>query len=248
MDRHLIGRTYANLRSYKEQFVHGVIPTFRFYLKRRKLIKKLEIAPEIRQEWKKELTALKAAMPAKLPYPNCFAVSENNALFLYNYVRVNKPEVIVETGVANGFSSRFILAAMRQNGVGKLYSVDIKDNVGVLVLDEYKSRWELVIGPPKTALIDLLSKLPAIDVFVHDSDHSEENMLFEMSLAYPKVSKAIISDDVQCNEAFVSFAKKQGIEPIIYLSFRKAYGLLPSNHDKPAREELNANIQRKTNE
>jgi predicted O-methyltransferase YrrM len=228
MDTHLIGKTYATLRSYKEQFTGGVLPTARFYLKNRRFFSKLKISPEIKQEWKEELSNLKQFMPDNLPYPNCFAVSESNALFLYNYVRVNKPEVVVETGVANGFSSRFIIAAMRKNCAGKLYSVDISNNVGPLVPEEYRSRWELVIGPPKTTLVDLLSKLPAIDVFLHDSDHSEENMLFEISLAYPKVSKAIISDDVQCNEAFVSFAKKQGVKPIIYLSLRKAYGLLPA--------------------
>jgi predicted O-methyltransferase YrrM len=224
---HLISVVYEDLGLCKNRLTQGIVPTAKFYFKQRRSFKKLTILPEIKREWQKELLALRKTMPDRLPYPDCFAVSKSNALFLYNYIRVNKPDIVVETGVANGFSSRFILKAMYENGKGKLYSVDIKNDVGVLVPDQYRSRWELVIGMPKDALTNLLKQLPAIDVFMHDSDHSEENMLFELSLAFPKVSNAIISDDVQCNEAFIIFAKQHGIEPLLYRSFRKAYGILP---------------------
>jgi predicted O-methyltransferase YrrM len=44
---------------------------------------------------------------------------------LYVLVRIFKPEVVVETGVANGVSSSFILKALDQNSRGKLYSIDL---------------------------------------------------------------------------------------------------------------------------
>lgn len=44
---------------------------------------------------------------------------------LYALIRVEEPELIVETGVANGFSSTVILAALDENGHGELISVDV---------------------------------------------------------------------------------------------------------------------------
>lgn len=43
---------------------------------------------------------------------------------LYSLIRAQKPEMVVETGVANGFSSTVILSALRENGSGTLVSVD----------------------------------------------------------------------------------------------------------------------------
>jgi len=44
--------------------------------------------------------------------------------FLYFITRYIKPECIVETGVAAGFSSYSFLAAIKKNGIGKLHSSD----------------------------------------------------------------------------------------------------------------------------
>jgi len=44
---------------------------------------------------------------------------------LYVIVRLLKPEKVVETGVAAGVSSAFILEAMDDNGIGTLYSIDL---------------------------------------------------------------------------------------------------------------------------
>ena len=43
---------------------------------------------------------------------------------LYLLVRKYKPKVILETGVANGISTYFILKALHLNGSGKLISID----------------------------------------------------------------------------------------------------------------------------
>src|SRR5262245_22506164 len=44
---------------------------------------------------------------------------------LYLLTRAFRPEVFVETGVLNGFSSAFILLAMEHNHAGTLYSIDL---------------------------------------------------------------------------------------------------------------------------
>src|SRR5690606_30419760 len=70
---------------------------------------------------------------------------------LYFLVRWRRPRVVVETGVAAGYSSLAVLSSLRANGFGKLYSSDfpyfrLKDPeqyVGCLVPDELRSGWEL---------------------------------------------------------------------------------------------------------
>jgi len=47
------------------------------------------------------------------------------SLMLYSIVRAFKPDAIVETGVARGASSAFILCALHENKRGHLYSIDL---------------------------------------------------------------------------------------------------------------------------
>ena len=64
-----------------------------------------------------------------------------NDILLYFFVRYYKPKVILETGVAAGFSSLAILKALKKNKYGKLYSSDFpyfriknpENYIGILV-------------------------------------------------------------------------------------------------------------------
>ena len=72
---------------------------------------------------------------------------------LYFLVRSIKPSLVVETGVAAGFSSKAILTAMHENGSGQLFSSDFpycrleqpEKYIGVLVDNNLKERWSLHI-------------------------------------------------------------------------------------------------------
>lgn len=136
-------------------------------------------------------------------------------------VRVFQPDIVVETGVSHGHSSRNILDAMYRNGKGKLFSIDLpnKDTnpdynfkgpsaeTGWAVPPEYRDRWELILGDARTELPTLLKGLGKIDIFFHDSDHSYEHMLFEFETVFPHLAKSgiLLSDDVDKNEAFSEF-------------------------------------------
>ena len=70
-----------------------------------------------------------------------------------------KPHTMVETGVARGYTTAVALAAMRDNGVGRLYSVDLpaleyegRAAIGDVIPAEFRSRWELELGPSRTIL------------------------------------------------------------------------------------------------
>jgi predicted O-methyltransferase YrrM len=131
-------------------------------------------------------------------------------------VRKLQATKVVETGVAHGLSSRFILEALRTNG-GHLWSIDLPPSwaperhreIGAAVSD--RSKWSLILGASRRRLPKLLKAIGPIDIFVHDSDHSAENMFFELSLAWKALRPggAVVVDDIDLNWAFDEFSNRQ---------------------------------------
>lgn len=157
---------------------------------------------------------------------------------LYALVRCVRPSAVVETGVASGTSSAYILKALEDEGEGKLYSIDLpqgdqqdpeyataqwnrrgafgptliptKLKTGYAVPEKLKSHWQLILGDAATELPKLLKQLGTIDIFFHDSKHSYEHMMFEFQIAYPHLRSGgyVLSDDVAWNSSFVDFARQ----------------------------------------
>ena len=64
--------------------------------------------------------------PGKVPFSLSFlAIFRAEATTLYALCRKLKPDVVVETGVASGVSSSYILCALHENEHGQLYSIDV---------------------------------------------------------------------------------------------------------------------------
>lgn len=134
----------------------------------------------------------------------------------YALIRAVRPEVLVETGVANGFSTAYALRALDRNSCGRLYSIDIDhrefvphgEEVGWVVPTRLRERWDLHLGDARDLLPPLLDELGRIDVFVHDSLHTYEHMRFEYETACPHLRPGgyLVSDDVLWNDAFPEFA------------------------------------------
>lgn len=137
---------------------------------------------------------------------------------IYVIIRLYKPEIIVETGVASGASSFYILLALNKNKKGKLYSIDYPNldpsaklpegkEVGWLVPHALRKRWSLIIEKVEIALPKLLKELEHLDIFFHDSLHTYEHMMFEYKLAWNKLGKdgILISDNIDLNNAFRDF-------------------------------------------
>jgi hypothetical protein len=129
-------------------------------------------------------------------------------------IRHLKPRNIVETGVAHGVTSRFILEALERNGAGHLSSIDLpplerdlRQQVGIAVGDRHKDRWSYIKGSSRLHLPKLLSRLGQIDLFIHDSLHSERNVRFELDQAWASLRPggALVVDDVDANWGFRSF-------------------------------------------
>ena len=166
--------------------------------------------------------ALSAALKTRLVavYPDGFGgqmVFESSAV--YALVRLLQPEKVVETGVADGTTSAYILQALEDNGRGHLYSIDLPSpqlppakTPGWIVDAALRRRWTLRIGASSELLAPLLNELGQIDVFLHDSLHTYDNMLFEYRTAWPflKTGGLVLSHDVGRNSAFFDFASEVG--------------------------------------
>jgi hypothetical protein len=121
--------------------------------------------------------------------------------------------------------------ALAENGAGELFSIDLPDaeawirriyaeekrKVGWLVPAELRSAWHLILGRSSETLPRIFSAFEFIDIFVHDSEHSYENMMGEFRLAWPKIRKGglLISDNVLWNRAYIDFCHETGKKPTI---------------------------------
>ena len=141
------------------------------------------------------------------------------APLLYVVCRFLRPEIVVETGVANGFSSSFILQALEKNKRGRLWSIDLPNrpgeeiahSAGWLVPDNLRVKWELIIGDSKEKLPQLVNELKKINIFFHDSDHSYGNVLFELNAVWDNIARGgvVLADDITMSNAFVDFSAKE---------------------------------------
>jgi predicted O-methyltransferase YrrM len=131
-------------------------------------------------------------------------------------VRHLQARKVVETGVAHGVTSRFVLEAFRRYGAGQLWSIDlppptipaVHDRVGMVV--DPSPAWTCIHGSSRRQLRRLLEHTGAIDVFIHDSWHSKYNMLFELRTAWPMIRPggAMVIDDIDLNSAFQTFTQR----------------------------------------
>ena len=139
-------------------------------------------------------------------------------LIQYVVTRAMMPEVIVETGVANGVSTAYLLLALEQNRKGTLHSIEIGDpaylppgrSPGWFVPEWLQKPWQMHIGDSKRLLPELLRRLGEIDLFIHDSLHTYEHMGFEFRAAYPHLRRGgvLLADDALWNPAFPEFARE----------------------------------------
>ncbi|MER3424423.1 MAG: hypothetical protein C4293_15605 [Nitrospiraceae bacterium] len=130
--------------------------------------------------------------------PKEWAGMPMHAMIYYVLVRLMQPEIVVETGVCEGLSSRLLLRAMERNGRGVLHSIDLPNGneelgpgkgrqinflpqgkeTGWMVPNHLRTRRRLYLGDAKELLPKVLLEVGAIDMFIHDSLHSYEHMLF----------------------------------------------------------------------
>ena len=177
-------------------------------------------------------------------------------ILLYILIRLYRPSLCLETGVFYGGTTCFILNALRKNGHGRLISIDYQADyiepesrhylvgdsesipkeldVGFLVHQAQKERWELIRG---NSLLEIPKISGQIDFYNHDSDHAFDFIKQEMNLVWEKLTQnaIIMADDLDWSNGFYSFCVDKKLYPLIITDNGKAgikarTGIVTLNH------------------
>jgi len=141
---------------------------------------------------------------------------------LYFLVRLKRPAIVLETGVAAGWSSAAILHGMAVNEVGHLFSSDFpylryrdaERYIGLLVPDEIRHRWTILDQGDRSNLPRLLRMMNGdIDLFHYDSDksYSGRSSTYELIRERLAGDAVVIFDDIQDNSHFRDLVRTKNL-------------------------------------
>jgi predicted O-methyltransferase YrrM len=165
-------------------------------------------------------------LPVRIAGDNWNA-GRNLSAFLYAYCMEKKPKVVVETGVANGITTRMIMHAIESYG-GTLHSFDVlPECAGVY---RGSGNWNFHLLPKKEErkkLSSITQQIPNIDLWLHDSDHGSSWQAFEYGLAWNRLfgGGMLISDDIDASPAWGEFSENTK-SAIAIFDGRKIIGIL----------------------
>jgi predicted O-methyltransferase YrrM len=155
---------------------------------------------------------ISARAAAVLPPLGISPLIRGDHRLLYFLVRRLRPATVVETGVAVGFTSAAILAAMDANGVGTLWSSDLpyvryrhpEQLVGVLVPKDRRQRWQLLLDGDRSSLRRIAAEAGPIDLLHYDSDKSWRGRERALRTLGPSLAPeaVVLFDDVNDNRHF----------------------------------------------
>jgi predicted O-methyltransferase YrrM len=179
-----------------------------------------------------EFDAALLELESRLSHQNYEAfwnLENESAWSLYALTRNLRPQHILETGVANGVSTYFLLQALRHNGTGVLHSIDTKSDVGRLLTKAERADWDLQVlssAFPRRSASKIFTSLPPLDLFIHDSNHSYAWMRHEFTLAALAMRPGgiIASDDCDLSYAFSEFCSDRGLKANYFFDRRKLFG------------------------
>lgn len=156
--------------------------------------------------------------------------------FLYFICRCKKPQTVIETGVAAGWSSAAILKALELNGTGKLYSTDLPykkrpgaaEAIGILVEDKFRKNWYLDTQGDRQGLPKIVSMVQEIELFHFDSDKSYKGREYAFEVVKEKLADdaIIIFDDIQDNFHFKDLVMEYDYNYKVFEFERKFFGVI----------------------
>jgi predicted O-methyltransferase YrrM len=130
---------------------------------------------------RKEQLAFRAANPTVT-----LQLDDLEAEITYLMVREHRPKVMMEIGSLHGWSTTWILRALRDNGDGHLYTHDLIDNARRNVPAELAAdRWTFVQGD---ARVTLANNRHEVDYLFVDAAHTASFARWYISELFPAVS------------------------------------------------------------
>jgi len=139
---------------------------------------------------------------------------------LYFFTRYLKPDSVIETGVAAGWSSGAILSGLQKNNKGHLFSSDLPysergqqqetlkpEDIGCIVDSELSRRWTLCKEGDKKCIPSLVENIESAQLVHYDSDKSYEGRAFAVKHLIPllKPGSLFIMDDIKDNSFFLDW-------------------------------------------
>jgi hypothetical protein len=130
----------------------------------------------------------------------------------YAFVRITKPKLVVETGVDKGLGSCVIAAALMRNAAegypGRYLGTDINPKAGYLFSDSYADMGKILYGD---SIESLSSLTDSIDLFINDSDHSQDYEAREYQVIHSKLSEnaIILADNAHATDALFDYSLRE---------------------------------------
>lgn len=140
---------------------------------------------------------------AGINYGVNFDCEKGLASFLYAYILNKKPDIVIETGVANGISTNIIMSALEKTG-GALHSFDIDKRVKNVYNGNGPWHFHLLEGNFQKDLEQQVDSIRKVDLWLHDSNHGFSWQAFEYGLSLKKLSSEglLVSDDIDSSTAW----------------------------------------------
>jgi hypothetical protein len=151
---------------------------------------------------------------SNLEFPDRWNSGRHLQILLYVFIRIVRPEIVVETGTANGASANAIAGALHANDFGKLFTFDIEISGAPLVSKELRDRIDFVQTDGTDVFLHqyMSQKMPTSGktLFLHDADHSYLGQIKDYCAAQQLGFDFIFSDDVDTSLAFCDFTGSAG--------------------------------------
>lgn len=215
-------------RKWAEQHSQGSIGRYCELLSKELWRESTKVSQEIEHDALVILSGIKHDLGGGSGYP-----------LLYFLVRHHKPAIVVETGVAAGWSSKTILRGIAKNKFGKLFSSDFpyfrlknpEQYIGLLARDEGTDNWQLFSKGDENNLPIILERLNGqkIDLFHYDSDKSKAGRSYALKLVQNHISDqgVFIMDDIQDDLVFQRYVVSHGMTFHVFGFMGKYIGYIP---------------------
>lgn len=155
----------------------------------------------------------------------------------YLRVREHRPETLVEIGSLHGWSTTWLLRALRDNGTGHLHTHDLVDKATANVpRDLADGRWSFVHGDARETLTD---HGHAIDYLFVDAAHTRRFARWYVSELFPTVAPGV---PVSVHDIFRSGRPWPLSEGRVVLSWLARHNIAYFTASRAASPELNRRL------
>ena len=164
-------------------------------------------------------------------------ISVTEAELTYLLLRHHRPATVMELGTFHGWSTNWLLRALRDNGHGHLHSFDQVDHVLQNVPAELADRWTFVPGDVR----ETLPKVPTdVGYLFVDADHGARFARWYLAELFPLMPAGI---PVSVHDVLPGRRPRSWSEGSVVTSWLRAQGIAEFTASRKAAPEVFAALQ-----